>query len=87
MLLHRQTLLLLPLTPIQRLERTVQTPIKEENNTLPPRRIPMHDPVHAALVPIARLDTQYVLRIDHVDVRVRRKGYRFALDDILHLES
>ena len=86
MLLHRQPLLLIPLTPIQRLQRTVQIPIEEKNHTIPLRRVPMHDPVHAALVPIARPLAQHVPHIDDVGVRVRRQGHPFALGGVVHLE-
>ena len=87
MLLYRQPLLLIPLTPIQRLERTIQIPVEEKNNTIPLRRILMHHPMQTALVPVTRPLAQHIPHIDHISVRIRRNGHPSAFQRVIHLQS
>lgn len=87
MLLHRQALLLIALTPIQRLERAIQIPIEEKHHAVPLRRILMHHPMQTALVPIARPLAQHIPHVDHIRVRIRRDGHPTASRRVIHLQS
>ena len=86
MLLHRQLILFIVLTSIQRLERAIQVPIKEKDHTVSFRWGFMHHPMQTALVPLTRPLAEHVPHIDHVRVRIRRNGHPHIVPRVVHLQ-